>query len=100
SVERGTRPRCRFGPARDEVRSPLAGIVVRSADRSQLLRRLLTGAAQMQSRTGAGYRWYIVDDSRQEDSRRANREAIAESALPDATHLDLSVGESLEAELA
>ena len=90
----------RFGPARDEVRSPLAGIVVRSADRSQLLRRLLTGAAQMQSRTGAGYRWYIVDDSRQEDSRRANREAIAESALPDATHLDLSVGESLEAELA
>ena len=90
----------RFGPARDEAGSPLAGIVVRSADRPQLLRRLLTGAAQMQTRTGTAYRWYIVDDSRQEDSRRANREAIAESALPDATHLDLSVAQSLEAELA
>jgi hypothetical protein len=89
----------RFGLPRDEVASPLAGIVVRTADRPRLLRRLLTGAAEMQNRTGATYRWYIVDDSRQEQSRRANREAIAANALLDATHLDLSVAESLEAEL-
>ncbi len=90
----------RFGLPGDEVASPLAGIVVRSADRTKLLQRLLTGAAEMQTRTGAAYRWYIVDDSRQEGSRRANREAIAANALLDATHLDLSVAESLEAELA
>jgi len=89
----------RFGPGREQAIVPLAGIVVRSADRPQLLRRLLTGAAELQTRTGVAYPWYVVDDSRQEESRRANREAIAANATLDATHLDLSVAESLEGEL-
>jgi hypothetical protein len=80
--------------------SPLAGVVVRSADRPSLLLRLLTGAAEMQARTGTAYRWYIVDDSRQEESRCANRKAIAANPILDATHIDLSLAESLEAELS
>jgi hypothetical protein len=89
----------RFGAACERVVPPLAGIVVRSADRPMLLLRLLNGAAELQTRTGDAYRWYVVDDSRQEESRRANRAAIANNSLLDATHLDLSAAESLEAEL-
>ncbi len=88
-----------FGNPREEFDSPLAGIVVRTSDRPQLLLRLLTGGAQLQARSGVAYRWYIVDDSRQEESRRANRAAIAANAQLDATHMDLSVANSLEAEL-
>jgi hypothetical protein len=89
----------RFGPLRGEVVPPLAGIVVRTADRPQLLLRLLTGAAEIQLQTGNAYRWYVVDDSRKAESREANRAAIAAAALLDVRRLDLSGADSLEAEL-
>jgi hypothetical protein len=77
---------------------PFAGIVVRTADRPQQLRRLLASGAALQSRTGGAHSWHVVDDSRHEANRRANREAMAEHRALEPTHHDLSA-RSLEAEL-
>ncbi|HEX8009605.1 MAG TPA: hypothetical protein VF814_01485 [Casimicrobiaceae bacterium] len=88
----------RFGASSGSAQ-PSPEIVIRSADRPQLLRRLLAGAARVQERTGAAYRWHILDDSRSEDHRRANREANASVSALDVTYHDLSLADSLEAEL-
>jgi hypothetical protein len=88
----------RFAPAPATPLPPFAGIGVRTADRSQQLRRLLASGAALQSKTGVAYSWHVVDDSRHEASRRANREAIAEHRALEPTHHDLSA-RSLEAEL-
>src|SRR5438067_4222507 len=77
---------------------PFAGIVVRTADRSQQLRRLLASGAALQSKTEVAYSWHVVDDSRHEANRRTNRQAMAEHRALEATHHDLSA-RSLEAEL-
>lgn len=88
----------RFGPAQP-VASPPPPIVVRTADRPQLLLRLLQGAATVQARTGCAYHWHVVDDSRHETSRQANRDAIARCHGLDVLHHDLAGQPSLEAEL-
>jgi len=88
----------RFAPTPATPLPPFAGIVVRTADRSQQLRRLLTSGAALQSKTGVAYSWHVVDDSRHEANRRANREAMAEHRALEPTHHDLSA-RSLEAEL-
>jgi len=88
----------RFGPAQPGA-SPPPDIVVRTADRPQLLLRLLQGAVTLQARTGCAYRWHVIDDSRREESRRANRAAIERCAALGAVPHDLSQPGSLEAEL-
>ncbi len=88
----------RFG-APGAVVLPPPEIMVRSASRPQLLRRLLASAARAQERAGAAYRWHLVDDSRNAHDRRANRDAIAEVPSLDVTYHDLSLPDSLEAEL-
>jgi hypothetical protein len=89
----------RFGTPRDSTVPPLEDIAISTADRPEYLLRLLTGAAGLQSRTGVRYHWHIFDDSRAEQSRRANRAAIAACAALDATYHNLSIAESLEAQV-
>jgi hypothetical protein len=88
----------RFGPASDTVLPP-PEITISSADRPRLLRRLLESAARVRERSGGAYRWHLADDSRSEDHRRANREAIASVPALDVSYHDLWLEESLEAEL-
>jgi hypothetical protein len=88
----------RFGPPVGAVLPP-PEITITSADRPKLVKRLLTSAAKVQESTGAAYRWHFVDDSRSADARRGNREAIASVPALDVTYHDLSLAESLEAEL-
>ena len=89
----------RFGQPQLLPAGPPPEIVVRTADRPQLLLRLLQGAEKLHTRAGCVYRWHVVDDSRHEASRRANRAAIARCSALGAMHHDLSLPQSLEAEL-
>jgi hypothetical protein len=89
----------RFGRPHASPPPPQPDIVIRSADRPQLLQRLLQGAVTLQARTGHAYRWHVVDDSRREESRRANCAAIARYGSLGAAYHDLSLPESLEADL-
>jgi hypothetical protein len=89
----------RFGQPQLLPAAPPPEIVVRTADRPQLLLRLLQGAEKLHTRAGCIYRWHVVDNSRHEESRRANRAAIARCSVLGAMHHDLSLPESLEAEL-
>jgi hypothetical protein len=87
----------RFGAPSGSALPP-PEIVVRSAGRAPLLRRLLSSAARLQERTQAVYRWHMLDDSRSEEDRRANRAAIESAPSLDVTYHDLS-RESLESDL-
>jgi len=89
----------RFGDTASEPLAPLAGIVLRTADRPQQLRRLFAEALELQTKTGNAYRWHVFDDSRHAESRRANREAMAAHNAVASTHHDLSLEASLEATL-
>jgi len=89
----------RFGPAQPVAPLPQPDIVIRTADRPRLLHRLLQGAVTLQSRAGCAYRWHVIDDSRHEENRRANRSVIEHCAALGAVHHDLSLPASLEAEL-
>ena len=88
----------RFAPTAATPLAPFAGIVVRTADRPQQLRRLLASGAALQSRTGVAHSWHVADDSRHDANRRANREAMAGHRALESTHHDLSA-RLLEAEL-
>ena len=89
----------RFGQPQLQATTPSPEIVIRTADRPQLLLRLLQGAEKLHTSAGCIYRWHVVDDSRHEESRRGNRAAIARCSALGATHHDLCLPESLEAEL-
>ena len=89
----------RFGHAAGEPLAPFAGIVLRTADRPQEVRRLFAEALALQERTGNAYHWHVVDDSRHAESRRANREAMVAHPAVASTHHDLSTEASLEADL-
>lgn len=71
----------RLGVPQSPVPRPLAGIVVRTADRPQMLARLLSSAAALQARTNVAYRWHILDDSRHAENRAANRAATERSGV-------------------
>jgi hypothetical protein len=90
----------RFGTPRTDAVSPIAGVAIPTADRPQMVRRLLSGAAALQSRTGTAHRWHVVDDSRSAENRRGNRDAIASRPELDVSYHDLSLADSLESELA
>jgi hypothetical protein len=89
----------RFGPPGEERAPPVARIAVPTADRPEFLSRLLTGASRLQQRTGVAYPWHVFDDSRSEESRRANREVVATCPALDVTYHDLSGADSLQAAL-
>jgi len=90
----------RFGTATATRRESIAGISIPTADRPQLLRRLVSGADALQGRTGMAYRWHVFDDSRSAENRRANRGAIASCPDLEVTYHDLSASDSLENRLA
>jgi len=89
----------RFGRAQAIKPVSPPELVVRTADRPQLLLRLLQGAVALQAGSGCTYRWHVVDDSRQEANRQANRAAIERCGALGAEHHDLSHPASLEDEL-
>ncbi len=89
----------RFGNAPALAPPPAPEIVIRTADRPQLLLRLLQGGVALQAHVGCAYRWHVIDDSRREESRRANGAAIARCATLGVVHHDLAGTESLEADL-
>jgi len=90
----------RFGLARVPSVAPIAGITIPTADRPALVLRLLTGASNLQSRTGNAYLWHVFDDSRSAENRRANREVIASCPDLEVRYHDLSATDSLESRLA
>lgn len=80
----------RCGPGAQPTIAPLAGVVIRTCDRPALLTRLLASASRLEARAGVAYRWYILDDSRHEDNRRRNREALARHEELAANYVDLA----------
>ncbi|MDQ2961683.1 MAG: hypothetical protein M3R31_00790 [Pseudomonadota bacterium] len=89
----------RFG-AKSALAPPvLAGIVIRTADRPQLLARLLASAAALEARSGSRRQWIVVDDSRERDNERANRAAIDACRALAVEHIDRATGGALEQEL-
>jgi hypothetical protein len=88
----------RLGEPHGATLKPLAGIVVRTADRPQTLARLLSSAAALQARTRTAYRWHVLDDSRRAGNRAAGRATTEHSGL-DATWQTLDGTTRLESEL-
>ena len=76
----------RLGSPGESAVPRFAGIAVRTCDRPKQLQRVLEGAATLQARTGVAYPWHVVDDSRRDESRRANQEALREHGTLAATY--------------
>ena len=89
----------RFGGQADEPQAPLAGIVLRTADRPQQVRRLFAEALELQTRTGNAHHWHVADDSRHAENRRANREAMAAHGAVASTYHGLELETELCAAL-
>jgi hypothetical protein len=89
----------RLGPPQGEPASCFGGLVIRTCDRPQQLRRVLGSVAEGQSRIGASYPWHVIDDSRREESRRANQEALREYRSLDASYHDSIAVDTLAGEL-
>jgi hypothetical protein len=90
----------RFGAAGEPEIAPIADISIPTANRPKFVSRLLAGASALQCRTGVAYRWHVFDDSRLEEHRHANRDAIASFPELDVAYHDLSAADSLETRLA
>jgi len=86
----------RFGVEGATKLGPIAGISIPTADRPRFVARLLGEASALQGRTGVAHQWHLFDDSRSEEHRRANREAIALRPDLQVTYHDLSIADSLE----
>ncbi|MDQ6621755.1 MAG: hypothetical protein M3Z31_19030 [Pseudomonadota bacterium] len=67
-------------------------IVVRTADRPELLARLLDEARALEKLTGVSREWHVLDDSRGEGARLRNREIARACALHCTVH-DLAVAQ-------
>jgi hypothetical protein len=89
----------RLGPSRGVQAPPFAGLVVRTCERPQQLRRMLRSAAAMQERLGVSYPWHVIDDSRSDDSRRANQEALRECHSVDSSYHGSTTMDALALEL-
>jgi hypothetical protein len=90
----------RFGVASATRPAPIAGISIPTADRPQFVARLLGEASELQRRSEIAHRWHLFDDSRSEEHRRGNREAITSRPELDVTYHDLSVADSFERALS
>lgn len=89
----------RFGAPGERIAPRFAGVTVRTCDRPEQLRRVLDGAAALQARTGIAYPWHVVDDSRREESRRANQEALSAHGTLAGSYHDASAVASLARDL-
>jgi hypothetical protein len=78
----------RFGAPTAEAPREITHVVVRTADRPQLLARLLSSAAALEARTGSHRRWIVIDDSRAAANERANRATLEACRTLETEHLD------------
>lgn len=88
----------RLGAPEQPIPAPLGGIAIRTADRPELLARLLASAESLEARGAPRRHWLVFDDSRDPAHERANRAAIGGCAL-DVAHLGLPEATALEQEL-
>ena len=86
----------RFGAPAAAGPQALAAVVVRTADRPQLLARLLASAAALEARFGSRRRWIVIDDSRDPVNERANRAALEAHRALDVEHVDRAAAAVLE----
>ncbi len=89
----------RFGAPTDAAPCALGGIAIRTADRPELLARLLTSAQSLAARGTAPRRWFVFDDSRDPGHELANRAAVANCRTLDVAHIGRVESAALEAEL-
>lgn len=88
----------RFGAPEQAGPAALGGVAVRTADRPQLLARLLASAEALEARGTARRRWLVFDDSRDAAHEQANHAAISASSL-DITHIGRPEAAALEGAL-
>jgi len=89
----------RFGAPSKAAPSALGGIAIRTADRPQLLSRLLASAEALEARGAPRRRWLVFDDSRNPAHEEANRAAIASCRALDVAHHGRTEAAALEGEL-
>jgi hypothetical protein len=77
----------RFAAPAAERPQGLAAVVIRTADRPQLLARLVSSAAALEERTRARRRWIVIDDSREPANALANRAALDARPALETEHL-------------
>jgi len=78
----------RFGDAAAEARQEIADVVIRTADRPQLLERFLSSASALETRTSSRRRWIVIDDSRMAENELANRAVLEKYRTLETEHLD------------
>lgn len=78
----------RFGVSSTAEPQPIRGVVIRTADRPELLGRLLSSAATLEARTGCRRRWVVIDDSHEETNELANRAILDRFTALDTEHFD------------
>ena len=86
----------RFGTPSAAEPAAFGGVVVRTADRPQLLARLLASAETLEARAGEKRRWLVIDDSHNPASEQANRAAIANARSLEITHYDRAAADALQ----
>ena len=86
----------RFGTPSAAGPVPFGGVVVRTADRPQLLARLLACAETLEARGGEKRLWLVVDDSHDPANEQANRAAIANARSLAITHYDRTAAAALQ----
>ncbi len=86
----------RFGTPSAAEPAAFGGAAVRTADRPQLLARLLASAETLEARAGEKRRWLVIDDSHNPTNEQANRAAIANARSLEITHYDRAAADALQ----
>src|SRR6266516_2665026 len=86
----------RFGEPAASAPQGIAAVVIRTADRPQLLARLLSSVVALEARTGSHRRWIVIDDSHDPGNERANRAALEACRTLDIEHVDRAASATLE----
>jgi hypothetical protein len=86
----------RFGAPAASASQGIAAVVIRTADRPQLLARLLSSVAALEARTGSHRRWIVMDDSHDPGNERANSAALEACRTLDIEHVDRAATATLE----
>jgi hypothetical protein len=89
----------RFGTPSGAQPSTFGGAVVRTADRPQLLARLLASAEALEARGARKQQWLVIDDSHDRVNEQANRAAIAGARSLEITHYDHAAADAFQQEL-
>jgi hypothetical protein len=89
----------RFGAPSEAAPIPIGGIAIRTADRPNLLARLLASAEALEGHGAKKRRWLVFDDSRNAAHEQANRAAIEACPALDVAHFGRGEAAALEDEL-